>query len=123
MKFIPERLIHLRHSLGINKAEAARRLNMSAMGYGRYESGEREPSYQTAAFIAQKFNSSIEYLYGETEDQRAAVLTISADEEPDLFLLVQAVRNDSELLKRLLAYTNGLRNVRRRAHAEEGMPV
>ena len=110
MNFIPERLINLRHSLGINKAEAARRLNMSAMGYGRYESGKREPSYQTVAFIAQAFNSSIEYLYGETEDQRATVLTISADEEPDLFLLIQSVRNDSELLKRLLAYTNGLKN-------------
>lgn len=41
MDFKPERLISLRQSLGINKAEAARRLNISAMGYGRYESGER----------------------------------------------------------------------------------
>ena len=67
MKFIPERLISLRKSLGINKAEAARRLNMSAMGYGRYENGQREPSYQTVAFIAQTFHSSVDYLYGKTE--------------------------------------------------------
>ena len=48
MNFVPERLINLRNSFGINKAEAARRLNMSAMGYGRYEKGEREshPSRQ-----------------------------------------------------------------------------
>ena len=45
MHFCPERLIQVRESLHINKAEAARRLNLSAMAYGRYERGEREPSY------------------------------------------------------------------------------
>ena len=52
MNFCPERLIQLRTSLNINKAEAARQLNISAMAYGRYERGEREPSYQSACFIA-----------------------------------------------------------------------
>ena len=37
MHFYPERLIQVRESLHINKAEAARRLNLSAMAYGRYE--------------------------------------------------------------------------------------
>ena len=83
MDFKPERLISLRQSLGINKAEAARRLNISAMGYGRYESGEREPSYQTVSFIAQTFNSSVDYLYGKTDDKNATTLTISAKDEPD----------------------------------------
>ena len=49
MNFCPERLIQLRTSLNINKAEAARQLNISAMAYGRYERGEREPSYQSAS--------------------------------------------------------------------------
>ena len=39
MHFCPERLIQVRESLHINKAEAARRLNLSAMAYGRYERG------------------------------------------------------------------------------------
>ena len=39
MNFQPERLLQLRTSLNINKAEAARRLNISAMAYGRYEKG------------------------------------------------------------------------------------
>jgi transcriptional regulator with XRE-family HTH domain len=55
MNFIPERLISVREALGINKAEAARMLNLSAMGYGRYEKGEREPSYQMVNYIAQTF--------------------------------------------------------------------
>lgn len=106
MDFIPERLISLRQSLGINKAEAARRLNISAMGYGRYESGEREPSYQTVAFIAQTFNSSVDYLYGKTDDKNTTTLTISSKDEPDLFFLVESIRNDSQMLERLLAYAN-----------------
>ena len=104
MNFVPERLISLRESMGINKAEAARRLNMSAMGYGRYENGEREPSYQTVSFIAQTFHSTTDYLYGISDSKDSTSVTISSENEPDLFLLVESVRNDDELLKRLLAY-------------------
>ena len=68
MHFIPERLISLRQSLGINKAEAARKLNISAMGYGRYESGEREADYQTLIRLADYFNVSIDYLLERTEN-------------------------------------------------------
>lgn len=56
MKFQPERLIQLRNTLNINKAEAARRLNISPMVYGRYENGQRDPSYPTVCFIAHTFN-------------------------------------------------------------------
>ena len=67
MKFQPERLILLRNTLNINKAEAARRLNISPMVYGRYENGQREPSYPTVGFIAQTFNCNIDYLYGTSD--------------------------------------------------------
>ncbi len=106
MNFVPERLISLRKSLGINKAEAARRLNMSAMGYGRYENGDREPSFQTVSFIAQTFNSSTDYLYGLSESKEPVSITVSSADEPELFMLVESARNDAELLKRLLAYAS-----------------
>lgn len=67
MKFQPERLIQLRNTLNINKAEAARRLNISPMVYGRYENGQREPSYPTVGFIAQTFNCNIDFLYGTSD--------------------------------------------------------
>ena len=51
MKFRPDRLIQLRTSMNISKAEAARQLNISAMTYGRYEKGEREPSYPSVSYI------------------------------------------------------------------------
>ena len=109
MQFIPERLVALRLSLGINKAEAARRLNISAMGYGRYESGERVPSYQMVSYIAQTFHCSINYLYGSSDSKELDILTISASEEPILFKLIQSVRNDKDLLKRLVAYTDNIK--------------
>lgn len=112
MTFMPKRLISLRNSLKINKAEAARRLNMSAMGYGRYESGEREPSYQTVSFIAQTFHCSVEYLYGLSNSMESTTITISSAEEPELFHLTQALRKgDSELLKRLLAYVEHMKRL------------
>lgn len=90
--------------MGITKADAARRLNMSAMGYGRYESGERVPSFQTVSFIAQQFGTSVEYLYGETENTTPSSVTISAEQNPELFELIQNCLNDDQTAKRLLSY-------------------
>jgi len=104
MRFKKERLIELRNNLGLNKAQAAKLINVSAMAYGRYESGEREPSYQTIVCMAQAFDTSIEYLYGETNDSVSTTLFISKDTSPDLFMLVNNLINDSNSTKRLLSY-------------------
>jgi len=104
MEFKAERLIGLREQLGINKAEAARKLNMSAMGYGRYENGHREPSFQTVCFIASAFNTTSDYLYGLTEDPSPSTITISSSENPEIFSFVNSMQKDKDLEKRLLAY-------------------
>ena len=109
MNFCIDRLISLRNQLGITKAEAARRLNMSAMGYGRYEKGEREPSFQTVSFIAQTFGTSTDYLYGITDDPGLKNVTIEYDQSPELFDLVQTVMHDRATAERLLAYYNELK--------------
>ena len=90
MKFVPERLVALRTAQGITRAEAARQLNMSAMGYGRYEKGERTPSFQTVSYIAQYFNTSTDYLYGLSDDNSALYCA-----SPDSFLYgrVQFIRS------------------------------
>lgn len=109
MDFLPERLRLIREQLGITKAEAARRLNMSAMGYGRYESGDREPSFQTVSFIAQQMGTSVEYLYGETETADPSSITVSAEQNPELFELIQNCMTDEQTAKRLLSYFKKLR--------------
>ena len=102
---IPERLVLSRKLLGLNKAEAARLLNLSKMGYGRYESGERCPSVQTIEYIAQKFGTTTGYLTGKTDTPDAQVLTIKRETEPDLFELANAFRmGDSSFQKRILKY-------------------
>ena len=108
MKFKAERLIQIREQLGMNKAEAARKLNMSAMGYGRYENGQRKPSFQTVCFIASTFNTTSDYLYGLTDDPSPCTITISSSENPELFSLVNSLQKDKNLEKRLLTYFNKL---------------
>ena len=65
MVFIPERLKGIREERNLSKAAAARLLNLSKMGYLRYETGDRTPSYQTIVFMAQKLGTSPEYLTGK----------------------------------------------------------
>jgi transcriptional regulator with XRE-family HTH domain len=108
MNFLPERLISVRKSLGINKAEAARMLNVSAMGYGRYEKGEREPSYQMVNYIAQTFHTSIDYLYGYSAEMNVRTTIVSEKDEPNLFLLIELTRQDDKLLVQLLEYAKQL---------------
>ena len=108
MKFNAERMIKIREQLGMNKAEAARKLNMSAMGYGRYEKGQREPSFQTVCFLASTFNTTSDYLYGLTDDPSPSAITISSSEDPELFSFVNSLQKDKYLEKRLLEYFNKL---------------
>ncbi len=108
MEFKAERLKKTREQLGMNKAEAARKLNMSAMGYGRYENGQREPSFQTVCFIASIFDTTSDYLYGLTDNPSPSTITISSSDNPELFSFVTALQKDENLKKRLLAYFNKL---------------
>ena len=108
MHLCPERLIQLRKSLNINKAEAARRLNISAMAYGRYEKGEREPSYQSVHYMAQIFHCNIDYLYGLTDDPTADSITIFRSDSPELYLVVEKMQSNNSFKEKILAYAEKL---------------
>ena len=108
MNFCPERLIEVRTSLNINKAEAARRLNISAMAYGRYEKGEREPSYQSVCFIAQTFHCNIDFLYGISDDMKADYIIVSRSKSPELYSLLLEIHENRDMKDRILAYARKL---------------
>lgn len=110
MNFQSDRLVQIRQKLGINKAEAAKRLNMSAMGYGRYENGQRTPSYQTICFIAQVFNTSPEYLCGMDSDASAKTIVIDQNEAPELFNMLEELGSNSDMEKRILGYYQKIKN-------------
>ena len=105
MSFSPERLKFVRMNLGISKAAAARKVNLTPMGYGRYENGDRIPSFQMICFIAQALHTSYEYLCEETDDPAPRSILISVNDNPDLFNLVLHYQelNDTDQ-KRLITY-------------------
>ncbi len=92
-------------------AEASRRLNLSKIGYCRYEYGERVPSPQTVEVIAQCFNTSVDYLVGISDDSTPTQIVIDKNKEPELFALIELCKNsDTTQLNRLLAYCQKLNN-------------
>ena len=108
-QLLSERIKIAREKIGITKAEAARRLNLSKIGYCRYEYGERTPSIQTLEVIARCFHTSVAYLTGETDDIQPDCLIISKKDSPVLFELVSFLQNrDDGAIKRLLAYYKAL---------------
>ena len=109
--FLPERLKKIREDRGLNKAEAARLLGLSKMGYLRYESADRTPSYQTIVFMAQKLQTSPDYLTGKTEDSEPMEFIISKSDDPVLFELISDMidQKNNPARDRLLAYYKKLR--------------
>ena len=63
-----ERLTDLQSKQNHLKKDIARAVNISVMGYYRYEKGEREPSMSTLIAFADYFGVSIDYLVGRTDN-------------------------------------------------------
>ena len=102
---IPERLALARKQLSLSKAEAARRIGLTAASYVRYEAGDRKPSPQVILTIAEKLNTSVSFLSGETDDISPDVIRIRKADTPLLFELIKNVQNeDIPTLQRLLSY-------------------
>ena len=108
--FLPERLKKIREDRGLNKAEAARLLGLSKMGYLRYESAARTPSYQMIIFIAQKLKTSADYLIGTIDDPEPKDYVISKTDDPELFALISdLIDKKNPVRDRLLAYYKRLK--------------
>lgn len=101
---IPERLILVREKLGISKAEAARRVGLSKMGYGRYESGERAPSAQIIEVMAQRLETSSDYLTGKDNDPKKDYIVIRKADDPELFSLLEHYSKGNDKQKELLRH-------------------
>ena len=82
------------------------------MAYGRYEKGEREPSYQTGCFIAQTVHCKVDFLYGISDEMHTDYITISSAESPELYSLILELKKNHDMEKRILAYAKALSNVK-----------
>lgn len=108
-EILAKRIKAARENLGITMVEAAKRLNLSKIGYCRYEYGDRTPSPQTLEVIANCFHTSVDYLIGNTDDISADKITIKKEDNPELFALIETFQNaNPEMLNRVLKYYDSL---------------
>lgn len=104
-----ERLIECRKKLGITKQQAAIRMQLSQPAYLRYESGERTPSIHVIYYMAHVLGTSADYLTGKTDDPNPSSYLINADNEPELFSLIEIYRtSDSNTKERISSFFHKL---------------
>lgn len=63
-----DRLKELRLSRNLTQKQVYEAVKMSAIGYQRYEYGEREPSFSKLLALADYFDVSLDYLAGRSDD-------------------------------------------------------
>ena len=64
------RLKELRTAQKLTQKQVYSAIGMSALGYQRYEYGEREPAYQKLLALADFFDVSLDYLTGRTNNPK-----------------------------------------------------
>ena len=69
MKF-PDILKSLRKRENLNQLELANAIGVSRSAIGMYESGQREPDFETMEAIADYFNVSMDYLHGKSDKKQ-----------------------------------------------------
>ena len=91
--------MRLNHNL--TQAELAKQLGISRSSVGMYESGEREPDFETLEAIADFFNVDMNYLLGTESrstyylDPEAAAIAQGVYERPEMRMLFDASRKIS----------------------------
>lgn len=70
-----ENLASIRKELHFTQQEIADYLGISRQAYSNYESGKREPDYETLLKLGEYFNCSIDYLLGSSRSVRHPVLS------------------------------------------------
>ncbi len=64
------RIKDLREDRDMNQTQLAKILGMSQTGYSKYETGENDIPTAILIKLARLYNTSIDYLLGETEDPK-----------------------------------------------------
>ncbi len=62
-----KRIRDLREDKDLNQTEVAKFLEMSQTGYSKYETGENDIPTAVLVKLARFYNTSIDYLLGETD--------------------------------------------------------
>lgn len=65
-----KRIRDLREDRDMNQTQIAKILNMSQTGYSKYETGENDLPTAVLIQLARFYDTSIDYILGETNDPR-----------------------------------------------------
>lgn len=76
MPFQADRLVRLRKEKGLSQETLARELNVSQSLISYYESGRKQPGYNTLAEMGRLFGVSIDYLMGLTDNPQGTHLSL-----------------------------------------------
>lgn len=82
------RLKEIRIAKGISQLQAAKDLNLAPNVYGRYENGQREPSYIVLLAIADYFGVTVDELLGRTTSEQAK------EQEDEAYTIRERLRRD-----------------------------
>ena len=74
MKIYSERIKRLRKERGLSQDQLAKILGVSRSTVGMYETGKREPDFESCEAIADFFNVDMDYLIGRSPVQRKSVV-------------------------------------------------
>ena len=80
-----ERLKTLRLQAKMTQKEISNRLEISQPTYQRYEKSEREPNQEMVQKIANLFNVSIDYLFGNTDEKNSKEVEDDLEKSLDTF--------------------------------------
>ena len=65
-----QRIRDLREDCDLNQTQIAKMLGMSQTGYSKYETGENDIPTWVLIKLSRFYNTSIDYLLGETEEKK-----------------------------------------------------
>ena len=68
MKIIEQRLKLLRENLGISQNKLAKEIGIAQASVNRYEAGAISPSVETLLWYADRFDVSLDYIFGRTDN-------------------------------------------------------
>ena len=97
MSSFSETLKKLRIQDGLTQAEAARQMGITRSALGMYETGKREPDFETLELIADFYNVDMNTLYGRAAPSAASGGSSAADlvnNDPALTELLERYRDD-----------------------------
>lgn len=80
MKVYAERIRQLRTKRGYSQDRLASLLGISRSAVGMYETGQREPDFETCEAIADIFNVDMDYLIGRSDVENAWSITPHLDD-------------------------------------------